>query len=344
MSQVLSTKTGFLPIAMPITEPAVGLGLGVGLAFFHDKPKVVQTPDGPRVIPPSMTALFGMATDNGSYAVGAGHLHVFDEGRIRYLVGGGYGSLNLDWFGQGDAFGGRSVSYNIEAVAFLQKLTFKIGDSDFFAGPTQRFLKTSSSFASDRPEHDFGILPDELDATVSGVGAFVGYDTRNSLFSPTKGTKASIAYTQNDKLIGSDFDYGRLDLEICQYIPLGGPFTLGLRGQASFCGDDAPFFDLASVDLRGIQKGRYEDDFATTLEAELRWDLTNRWTLVGFGGAGWTADKFDKMFDDAAHYAGGTGVRYLIARQFDLRMGFDIARGPEEWTFYVTVGTGWLRD
>ena len=34
-SKWLGTVSGFVPIIMPITEPAVGYGAGVGLVFFH---------------------------------------------------------------------------------------------------------------------------------------------------------------------------------------------------------------------------------------------------------------------------------------------------------------------
>jgi Omp85 superfamily domain len=344
ISGFLSTRTGFLPLAVPITEPAVGYGLAAGLTFFHEQPRVLQTPAGPRVVPPNATAVFGMATENGSWAGGAGHLHTWNDGRIRYTVGGGYGSLNLDWFGQGDAFNGRAFSYDLEATGFVQKLTFKLGETDFFFGPTQRLIDATTEFkhAADLP--DVGILPDELDSTISGVGLTLVYDTRNSLFSPTRGTRGHLSYTLNDDAIGSDFDYGRFDTEVCQYEPLGGPWTVGLRAQAGYVGDDGPFYDLAGVNLRGIQVGRYVDNAALTLEVELRWDLSPRWTIVGFGGVGWAADKFDEIDDAEDQWAGGAGFRYLVARQYDMRLGCDVARGPEEWAFYVTVGTGWLRD
>ena len=339
VSGFLDTRVGFLPVVMPITEPAVGYGAGAGLAFFHTRPQVVQTPDGPRALPPNATMLFGMGTENGSWATGAGHIHTWNNGKVRYLVGGGYASLNLDWFGQSDAFNGRAFSYNLEGVGFMQKLTFKLGDSDFFLGPTQRLLSLNADFNS---ESNAGIDSGERDATVSGVGVTVGYDTRNSMFSPSRGTKASLSFTWNDEAIGSDFEYARVNAEVCQYVPLGGPFVLGLRGSASYAGEDAPFFDLASIHLRGIQAGRYVDNAGITTEAELRWDVTRRWTVVGFGGAGWVADEFSEL--DDAHCSGGTGFRYLVARKYDLRLGADVAHGPEDWAFYITVGTGWLRD
>jgi hypothetical protein len=42
-------------------------------------------------------------------------------------------------------------------------------------------------------------------------------------------------------------------------------------------------------------------------------------------------------------YGVGGGFRYLIARKFKLRMGVDIARGPEKWAYYIVFGNTWGR-
>jgi outer membrane protein assembly factor BamA len=283
-----------------------------------------------------------MGTENGTWGAFAGHLHNWNDGRIRYLVAGGFASLNLDWFGQGTTSSGQSFPYTLESAFLIQKLTFKLGDSDFFLGPTQRILSTSTSFESGTLPP--GIESDWLSTSVSGLGFNVGYDTRNSMFGPTRGTKTSLDVTQNDKAIGSDFDYTRAGLESCNYLPLGGPFTLGLRGDLQYAGEDAPYFDLPGISLRGIRYGRYVDNVSLTLESELRWDTTPRWTLVGFGGVGWVADKFDELDESKGRGAGGFGVRYLIAKEYDLRVGLDVAAGPEDEAIYVTLGTGWVRD
>jgi len=340
VSKFLESRAGFFPVLMPITEPAVGYGLAGGLLFFHDRPGVVERGGEARMVPPTATFVGGFGTENGSWGAGAGHLHKWDDGRIRYLVGGAYASMNLDWFGQGSTSSGNSIAYNLDVAALIQKLTFQVGDSDFFLGPTQRLLVTDSTF-DDAPTD---IDRSELHATASGLGLSLGFDTRNSLFSPTLGTKTSLDWTQSDDAIGSDFDYGRVGLETCNYIPCGGPFTLGLRADAQFAGEDAPYFDLGSIRLRGIKAYRYVDNVATTFEAELRWDVSRRWTLVGFGGVGFVADEFDELDDALGRGAGGAGFRYLIAKKYDLRVGLDFAVGPEEGAVYVTVGTGWLRD
>jgi hypothetical protein len=335
-------------VLIPITEPAVGYGLGGGLAFLHTPPRVVDTPDGLRVIPPDVTMIGGLATENGTWGAFGAHLHTWNDGRIRYMVGGGYASLNLDWFGQSNAFAGRPFSYNLDATALVQKLSFKLGDSDFFAGARQRALLTDTRFdpgvdltATDTPPD---IRKEQLDADVSGLGLTLGYDTRDSYFSPTRGTKASLDWIQNAEAFGSDFDYPRIEFESCAYLPLREAWTLGLRAEADHAGENAPFFDLAAIHLRGIEAGRYVDNYAATLESELRWDVSARWTVVGFGGVGWVADELDLLHDAKARPAGGTGFRYLFARDYDMRLGLDVAVGPDQAAVYVTVGTGWLRN
>ena len=39
--------------------------------------------------------------------------------------------------------------------------------------------------------------------------------------------------------------------------------------------------------------------------------------------------------------AGGLGFRYRLARKLGLQSGIDIARGPEDTSIYLTVGSAW---
>jgi hypothetical protein len=344
VSGFLSTRQGFLPIAVPITEPAVGYGLSLGLSFFHDKPQAVPRPDGepPRVIMPSTTILFGAGTENGTWSAGLGHLGIWNQGKIRYIGALGYASLNLDWFGRDDALGGRSISYTNDVLFLYQRITFKLGESDFFIGPQYRFFTTDAEFDSDGPIS--GVTPSQLESQTSGLGVVLAYDSLDQPYSPTRGIRAEATYSQQSQALGGDFDYGRLSTYGITYIPFGEKFVLGLRVDGSFNFGDAPFYDLPSLFLRGIPRGRYVDNAAVVAEAELRYDLTPRWTVVGFGGVGRVADNIGDLASAETRPAIGSGFRYLIARQYGLRMGGDLGYSFDgDWTVYVTVGTGWVR-
>jgi hypothetical protein len=342
VSNFLASRTGFLPVVIPITEPAVGYGLGIGLTFFHEKPPVVQDPNGQtRTILPTASVLFGVSTENGTWGAGVGHLHVWDKGRIRYLGAGGYASLNLDWFGRSDALRGRSISYTNEVLFLQQQVTFQLGSSNFYIGPYHRFLSTDSQFAV--TTLDSGIPEAELESQTSGVGLELIYDSRDQPFSPNKGIRASIGYSQQAEWLGGDFDYGKLAAYGIMYTPIFNNLVLGLHLDGAFNIGDSPYYDLPMIAMRGIPLGRFVDNNAILAEAELRWDLTRRWSLVGFGGVGRVADSIDDLLDADDQPAVGAGFRYLIAEQYGLRMGLDVAYGDDDWSIYVAVGTGWLR-
>ncbi len=343
ISGFLSSRTGFLPLAIPITEPAVGYGLGIGLTFFHDKPQVVPASDGgqSRIIMPSTTVLFGAATQNGTYAAAIAHLGVWDHGRVRYLGALGYANLNLNWFGRGDTLGGQSISYTNDVSFLMQQIKFQLGDTDFYIGPFYRFLNTNASFAGSTL--DRGFPNGQLQSQTSGVGATLSYDSLDQPYSPTRGIRAEISYSQQADWLGGDFNYGQLKAYGIMYIPFSEQFVLGIHLDSGFNIGDAPFYDLQSLTMRGIPVGRYVDNDAVLAEAELRYDFTKRWTAVCFGGVGRVADSVGDLLDADNHFAVGTGIRYLIAREYGLRMGVDVAHADADWSIYITVGTGWVR-
>jgi outer membrane translocation and assembly module TamA len=88
---------------------------------------------------------------------------------------------------------------------------------------------------------------------------------------------------------------------------------------------------------------RYQGDNVLTTEIETRWNVNERWSLVFFGGVGRTADSLSDFSDSENRWAGGTGFRYLMARALGMFTGIDIARGPEDWAFYIQVGSAWWR-
>jgi hypothetical protein len=95
--------------------------------------------------------------------------------------------------------------------------------------------------------------------------------------------------------------------------------------------------------MRGIPMMRYQGQATVLFETEQRFDVTRRWSVVGFVGTGRTFSDQEFMKDDNWHTAGGVGFRYLLARLFNLRMGIDIAAGPDQFAYYIVFGHYWNR-
>ena len=86
---------------------------------------------------------------------------------------------------------------------------------------------------------------------------------------------------------------------------------------------------------------RYQGESVVTAEAEYLWGFTPRWSLALFGGVGTTTSINRLRGEGQTVGAGGLGFRYRLARKFGLQAGIDVARGPEDTSIYLTVGSAW---
>lgn len=98
---------------------------------------------------------------------------------------------------------------------------------------------------------------------------------------------------------------------------------------------------LPFIDLRGIPAARFQDENVAVLEAELRVDVTPRWSLVGFGGTGRAWGERMSFSRADKPWSGGLGFRYLIARRLGLYVGMDFAHSTVDNAFYIQLGNGW---
>ena len=92
MSNWLLNKKGFLPVPILITEPAIGYGGGLAGVYFHDN---IGARKG---APPSVSALAGATTENGTWFAGGGHLGIWAEDNIRYTGGLGAGLVKMEYY------------------------------------------------------------------------------------------------------------------------------------------------------------------------------------------------------------------------------------------------------
>jgi hypothetical protein len=341
-SDYLASAKGFLPIPIIITEPAVGYGLGVAVAYFH-APKEKDHEEHPHNGPPSISVGFGAKTENGTYLYGGAHSGVWKDDHIRYTGAVAKMNVNMTFFPGGligEIVGDRGIDFNIDGVFLLQQAQFRLKESNWWMGGSYMYVNADNTFKL------FDDLPVDLpnpgfDFTLGALSVFVQYDGRNSTFTPTDGLSAKIKYQNYDESWGSDFNYDQFSGQLFKYTPVGDYSSLGFRLEAQTVNGEVPFFGYPFVNLRGIPAMRYQGQDMVLGEAEYLWGFTPRWSLALFGGAGYTTAIKDLDSDSKTVAAGGIGFRYRLARKLGLQAGMDIARGPEDTAFYITVGSAW---
>ncbi|HVK50928.1 MAG TPA: BamA/TamA family outer membrane protein [Pseudoxanthomonas sp.] len=344
MSRWLLEHKGFLPVPIIISDPAVGYGGGVALAFFH-KPEgqalTRKTADGrQQLIPPNIYGLMALKTENGSHAYGAGASMHFKEDRWRYAGGVAKASFNLDFYTPGTFIESVPIGYNADGLASFQKVSRRLGSQDFYLGLSWTYMDLDLGFDVASDADRFSEV--EKSERSSGLGVSLEYDERDNPFTPSSGWLGEIQGNFYGEGIGSDTTFQSYRAHVFAYWPtFNDKLIVAGRVDARWANGDIPFYRLPYIDLRGIGSARYQDTRAGTVETELRYNLTSRWALIGFIGAGRAWGRRDSFGDATSQVAKGTGFRYLIARQLGLYAGLDYAWGPEDETFYVQVGSAW---
>lgn len=343
VSEPIEKSTGFIPIPIMISDPAVGYGGGLTLTYFHESKYEEQEEageDDSLTLPPSVSFLTGAGTENGSWFAGGGHFGSWKKDTVRYTGGLGYADVNLKFYGiepDREVPGNNSLDFNIKGFILFQELTFRVKETNFFIGGRYSYFNSSTELKiSDALP---GIPDIVLDDATAALGLIMNYDSRDNILTPNDGHLAKFHINYYNKAFGGDYEYTKVKASSLSYWPVLGTVVLGVRLEGDFSHGDTPFYDVPYIDMLGIPALRYQGDDVFVAGLEARWDVTQRWSLVAFGGSGWTADDIQDFGDDSAKLAGGGGFRYLIARRLGLRVGFDVAVGPEDTVVYMGIGS-----
>jgi hypothetical protein len=211
------------------------------------------------------------------------------------------------------------------------------------------FLGLRYQFAKMKVGYDFPELIDtifdqsEFEKNLGTLGVYGEIDTRNSIFTPDKGIRFRTTYYFCREFTGSDFNTDRLEMYAHAFFQPSKRWTSGFKTEFVAVSDGAPFYYYPFLIMRGIPVMRYQGEQTLLFETEQRFDLNLRWSLVGFVGAGKAFSDSEYLSDNLWHAAGGAGFRYLVARLFKLRMGVDLAVGPDQLAYYIVFGHYWNR-
>lgn len=339
VSGFIDQSFGFLPVLIPITEPAVGMG-GAGALVFIDKP---EGEGGAGFGRPNISAIGALRTDNGTEGVFAGDMRHWRGDRLKTLAAVVDASINLEFYGVGrdPLLGDDPRVFNLATKAGIIQGSHRLGESQAWASIGYALASTNIRFDVLPPLES---LPDfQAESRVGGLLAGVTFDSRDNIFTPLHGTYLDASLGLFSEALGSDTKFQRLGLTAIHYRPLASDLTLGLMGTSTLSFGDVPFYLRPFIGLRGAPAMRYQGDQTLEVEAELRWQFWKRFSLIGFAGAGATRNEGQGSRDGHEVATGGLGFRYEIARKYGLHMGLDVAYGPEGPVYYVQFGSAWMR-
>jgi len=218
----------------------------------------------------------------------------------------------------------------------------RLADSPLWLGLRYTAVRTSVFFTD--PVPGLPTIPVQDRAQdLTGLTPAITLDARDNFFTPTHGWYVDLSVPVFRRGLGGDRDFQTANLTAIGYQPLGRSLYFSARASGKTSSDGTPFYLRPYVSLRGVQALRYQGEKAAEFEAELRWQLHPRFSVVGFGGAGAAKSEQPVVDREKSVGAGGLGFRYLLARKHGLHMGLDVAAGPDKPVIYVVFGNAWLR-
>jgi len=337
VSSYLEQAHGFLPIPLIVTEPAVGYG-GGAIAMFVRPREEAGTEGWSR---PDISAVGGLATQNGTWLALAGDSSRWLDGRLQTSVGGGTGKINIDFYGAG-----LGLAQPDQAYRFSLETSGAIAQADWKLSPKSPWaVGLRYVYADVNPKPlDQTASPIVLErVTVSAPTVILEFDSRDNVFTPTAGIFSETSYLPSRTALGASVDFDRFHQILLAWQALPHEITLAERADYGWASRETPFFLLPYIELRGVPAMRYQGDQVASLEVEARWLCYHRWSVVSFAGYGATRLERSSATNGQSVGSGGIGFRYELARKFGLHAGLDLAHSPGTNAIYLQIGNAWFR-
>ncbi len=246
--------------------------------------------------------------------------------------------------------------YRYSGIQINPWFLFRIGESDFFAGPQ---IDLNYDHITDPAKHlvtqkDYvaaGGKADGYKNFSSGLGFLATYDTRDVPANPYKGLYLDFRFLMYEKFFGSETEFYRLELDYRQYKTVGLRKVLAWTVQSKHVFGDVPLnkYVLSGTpfDLRGYYMGQYRDKSSHIALVEYRQmfntDKSNRFKkilshlgFVAWGGCGFMGPnpgKIDGLLPNA-----GVGLRIEVQPRMNVRLDFgrNFTNGQNLFYFNMT--------
>jgi len=318
---------------VPIVDPTIGNGLSLAGLITYDPAAGDDAASKERR---STLAIAVAYTNTDSWMVGGGLKLYLDEDRYRTKLGAGYGNLNLKWFGTSSdsPFFDNPIDFRTRGILVDGNVQARIVEN-VYLGVSGRYIGPTATI-----KIPIDVLP-ELTARfdLAAIGVLGEYDTRDNAWYPASGSRGTLNILSYLEALGSDREFGSLEATFAHYAKLADPVVVAAEARVAVVGNNAPFFMLSTVNLRGFPVGQYMNRTASQIQGEVRWEAWRRIGAVFFAGAGLASRQLEDWGDADRAYGYGAGLRYRLSEVDKMNIGIDVASGSTaDFTVYFRIG------
>lgn len=332
---VKTSKDGFYPVPVLFYLPNTGYAFGAAFLYYNN-----PNPDNPERFP-DIVGGYGTYSTKNQIQASIRVNRFFGDNDYRF-------DLEVSYYYSPDEFWGigpdpdtkikEDVIYNQYRIK-IDFLFSKI--KNIYIGPYFWFEKFGLADYDPNGVIVKGGLLGSLGVTTSSLGLEVIYDLRDSLFFPTEGIFADIKGLYFNKLVGSDVNFFRFDLDVRYYIGITKGQVLALNTLFNSTAGDVPIQMLPKLGnhqmMRGYPMGKYLDKNLWAVQAEYRRPLFWRIGASAFVGVGQVFPMISEFSLNDLKIAGGIGLRYLLDREQHLNVRLDVAQSREGTYVYFTI-------
>lgn len=229
---------------------------------------------------------------------------------------------------------------NIEQ-SFLKRIK-----KDIYAGPQIRWSRLSGIKFKNK-DGDRVKAPDINGAhgsTSAGIGFIARWDRRNSILNPTKDFYLDLSVLFNPSFAGTTYPYTSCQLDARKYFDLkrNGRTIIALQTITRMTAGSPSFRDMSLIGgdmiMRGYYEGRFRDNNAAQIQAELRQQLIGRFGFTVFSAVGNVWRKFNDISANQTKWSSGIGLRFDMNPRDTNNLRLDFGIGPHTNGFYLMFG------
>ncbi|MBQ8673121.1 MAG: BamA/TamA family outer membrane protein [Bacteroides sp.] len=245
--------------------------------------------------------------------------------------------------------------YRYSGVQLNPWFLFRLGKSNFFAGPQvdinyDRFRSPAKYLVEEPSYQEAGGTEKGYENFIAGLGFLLTYDSRDIPANAYRGLYLDLRGMAYSKLLGSEQNFYRLEVDYRQYLPLGHRKVLAWTAQSKNVLGDVPLTQYALTgtpfDLRGYYMGQYRDKSSHVVVAEYRQMInTDKSTrlkrllshvgFVAWGGCGFMGPTMGKVEGVLPNY--GVGLRIEVQPRMNVRLDLGKNTVNNQTLFYFNM-------